>query len=298
MRIIEDIVSYGHGSLDPSYIVIHETANPGATARNHRDYWARDDTYAVHYVGDWTGVIYHCVPDDCLCWQVGNGNPYVVGIELCHATNQADFNAVWNLGVEWAAMMLKRYGWGIDRLISHNDCTNWWGGSDHTDPIGYFDDFGKSWSQFKSEVQAKMNTKEWPLILWPTNGANNQRFTLEKKGNYYLIRCKADKRVLDVEGNKLGGDVILYEAHGGTNQLWKLVKVDEMGMYEIETALKSGYVLDAKGNASEDGQGLCCYKRHGGVNQRWHLMNNGDGTYTIVSNMKRKLVLDCKGGGK
>lgn len=156
MRIIEDIVSYGHGSLDPSYIVIHETANPGATARNHRDYWSRDDTYAVHYVGDWTGDIYHCVPDDCLCWQVGNGNPYVVGIELCHATNQADFKAVWDIGVEWAAMMLNRYGWGIDRLISHNDCTNWWGGSDHTDPLGYFEEYGRSWGQFKEEVSERM----------------------------------------------------------------------------------------------------------------------------------------------
>lgn len=141
-------------------------------------------------------------------------------------------------------------------------------------------------------------SKSWPLILWPTNGTANQRFTLEKKGSYYMIRCKADKRVLDVAESKLGGDVILYEAHGGANQLWKLVKVDDMGMYEIESALKAGYVLDAKGNAAKDGDGLCCYKRHGGPNQRWHLMANGDGTYTIVSNMARKLVLDCKGGGK
>lgn len=156
MRIIEDIVSDGHGYLDPDYIVIHETANPGATARNHRDYWSRDDTYAVHYVGDWTGDVYHCVPDNCLCWQVGNGNAYVVGIELCHATNSADFQRVWDVGVEWAALMLERYGWGIDRLISHNDCTNWWGGSDHTDPIGYFESYGRSWGQFKQDVENVM----------------------------------------------------------------------------------------------------------------------------------------------
>lgn len=156
MRIIEDIISNGHGWLDASYIVIHETANPGATAKNHVDYWSRDDTYAVHYVGDWTGDVYHCVPDDRLCWQVGNGNPYVIGIELCHATNQEDFERVWNVGVDWAAMMLDRYGWSIDRLISHADCSNWWGGSDHQDPISYFEDFGKSWSQFKEEVAERL----------------------------------------------------------------------------------------------------------------------------------------------
>lgn len=156
MRIIEDIISNGHGWLDASYIVIHETANPGATAKNHVDYWSWNDTNAVHYVGDWTGDVYHCVPDDRLCWQVGNGNPYVIGIELCHAENQEDFERVWNVGVEWAAMMLDRYGWGIDRLISHNDCSEWWGGSDHTDPLSYFEDFGKSWSQFKEEVAERL----------------------------------------------------------------------------------------------------------------------------------------------
>ena len=157
MNVIEDIVSDGHGWLDPSYVVIHETANPGATARNHRDYWSREDDYAVHYVADWTGDVYHCVPDDRLCWQVGNGNAYVVGIELCHATNQSDFERVWQVGVEWAAWMLKRKGWGVDKLISHNDCTNWWGGSDHTDPLGYFEEYGKSWQQFKDEVAERMD---------------------------------------------------------------------------------------------------------------------------------------------
>ncbi|MBR3158461.1 MAG: ricin-type beta-trefoil lectin domain protein [Atopobiaceae bacterium] len=146
--------------------------------------------------------------------------------------------------------------------------------------------------------KADAPSKSWPLITWPSNGGNNQRFTLEKKGDYYLIRCKADKRVLDVSDNKLGGDVILYEAHGGANQLWKLVKVDDYGMFEIQSKLNANYVLDAKDNASKDGGGLCCWKRNNGVNQRWHLMANGDGTYTIVSNMKRKLVLDSKDGGK
>lgn len=160
MRIIEDIISNGHGWLDASYIVIHETANPGATAKNHVDYWSREPDYAVHYVGDWTDIVYHCVPDDRLCWQVGNGNPYVIGIELCHATNQNDFERVWNIGVEWAAMMLDRHGWGIDRLISHNDCSEWWGGSDHTDPLGYFEEYGKSWEQFKDEVADRLGDED------------------------------------------------------------------------------------------------------------------------------------------
>lgn len=145
-----------------------------------------------------------------------------------------------------------------------------------------------------------VDVNAWPLILWPSNGGNNQKFKLEKKGDFYVIRNKANDKVLDVSDNKVGSDVILYKAKatGNDNQLWKLVKVDDFGMYEIESKLNKDYVLDAKGNDASDGEALCCWKRNKQANQRWHLMANGDGTYTIVSNMKRKLVLDAANGGK
>ena len=158
MRIINALLGFGgHGPLNPSYVVIHETAGPGAPATNLVSWWKGGGGLPVHYVGDWTGDCYYCVPEDEICWQVGNGNLYVVGIELCHATNQRDFDAVWELGVEWAAWQLSKRGWGIDRLLSHYDCTIRWGGSDHTDPIGYFEEFGRSWEQFKNDVQERLD---------------------------------------------------------------------------------------------------------------------------------------------
>lgn len=167
MNIIESIISQGHGTLKPSFFVIHETANPGATALNHVTYWKREPAYAVHYVGDWTGNVYHCVPDDKLCWQVGGGNNYVLGIELCHATNSADFRKVWNLGVEFSAYILKKRGWGVDRLISHDDARRRWGGTDHTDPIGYFKKYGKTWEEFVAEVDKQLNAPINPPKVEP-----------------------------------------------------------------------------------------------------------------------------------
>ena len=160
-NLIEDFVKNGHGPLNATYIVIHETANPGATAWNHRMLWSGNNyysDYAVHYVLDWTGNCYYCVPEDRLCWQVGNGNKYVIGIELCHATNKSDFMKVWNAGVQWAAWQLKKHGWGISRLISHNECQYKWGGTDHTDPDDYFESFGKSWKEFKVAVKQALAT--------------------------------------------------------------------------------------------------------------------------------------------
>lgn len=155
----EEIVNDGHGALSPSYLVIHETANPGASAENHVKLWSRNYPYAVHYVMGLDGqVVYHTMYDNRKAWHVGNGNSRTVGIELTHATNQADFDRQYVEAIKWAGDYLNKRGWGIDRLISHNDATNRWGGSDHTDPIGYFKQYGKSWSGFKAAVAAYMAT--------------------------------------------------------------------------------------------------------------------------------------------
>lgn len=155
----ETIVNSGHGSLSPSYLVIHETANPGASAYNHYLLYSRGYKYAVHYVMELDGsVVYHTMADNRKSWSVGNGNSRVVSIELAHATNQADFNKQWREAVKWAGDYLNKRGWGINRMISHNDARLKWGGTDHTDPIGYFNKYGKSWAQFKAEVQAYMHS--------------------------------------------------------------------------------------------------------------------------------------------
>lgn len=150
---VTNYVSNGHGYLNPGYLVIHETANPGASAWNHVQLWSRNDTYAVHYVMELDGSkVYHTVPDNRLCWHVGNGNGYTYGIELAHATNGADFSKQWGEAVKWAGDQLRSRGWDTSRLLSHHQAAQIWGGSDHTDPDGYFRSYGKSWSEFKQAV--------------------------------------------------------------------------------------------------------------------------------------------------
>lgn len=212
MRIIESIVSQGHGSLQPSFFVIHETANPGATALNHVNYWRNNPTNAVHYVGDWTGDVYHCVPDNRLCWQVGGGNAYVLGIELCHATNAADFKKVWDLGVEFSAHILKTRGWGIDRLISHDECRLRWGGTDHTDPIGYFKKFGKTWAEFKAEVQRQLSAPIAPPKTEPETKPAGKGVLYRVQTGAFRLKANATK--LETELKKRGFDTIIVKVDG------------------------------------------------------------------------------------
>ena len=154
-----EIVSSGHGYLSPQYLVLHSTANPGATAENHVTYWRRNQPSVVmaHFVMDWTGggTVIQTQETDRLAWHVGNGNSRTYGIELCEATNRQDFETEWRAAVQWCALQLRSRGWGTDRLICHADASSRWGGT-HTDPTGYFGRFGRSWAQFKADVAAYM----------------------------------------------------------------------------------------------------------------------------------------------
>ena len=103
-------------------------------------------------------VVYHTMADNRKSWSVGNGNSRVVSIELCHATSRADFDKQWEEAVKWAGDYLNSRGWGIDRMISHNDARMMFGGTDHQDPLSYFAQYGKSWNMFKAAVRDYMGT--------------------------------------------------------------------------------------------------------------------------------------------
>lgn len=155
----EAIVSNGHGYISPSYLVVHETANPGASASNHVAYWRRNQPSVemTHYVMELDGsVVYHTQPDNTKAWHIGRGNSFAVGIELTHATNKDDAIEQFDEAARWCADYLNARHWGIDRLLSHNDCRSRWGGTDHTDPLGYFRQYGFDWQTFRSRVLTYM----------------------------------------------------------------------------------------------------------------------------------------------
>ena len=174
----ENIVSSGHGWMDPDYLVVHETANPGASAWNHVIYWGNNQPWIemAHYVMELDGsVVYHTQSDNTIAWHVGNGNAYTVGIELAHAVSKTQFDNQWNEAVKWCGDYLMSKGWGIDRLLSHAECRWIWGGTDHTDPDGYFAKYGRSWAQFENAVADYMGGGYVPnggsTTTAPDNGA-------------------------------------------------------------------------------------------------------------------------------
>ena len=157
----DHIIASGHGTFTPQYLVVHSTGNAGATAWNHVRYWQRigNNAYMPQWVCDWTGdgTVYQVAPGNAVTWHVGNGNWYSVGLEICEGTTREQADKSIDTAAQWCAYYLKEQGWGIDRLISHNEARVKWGGTDHVDPDPYFQRWGYSWSWFKSKVASYMN---------------------------------------------------------------------------------------------------------------------------------------------
>lgn len=168
--IKEAIVASGHGTLIPQYFAVHSTANPGATAANHVSYWRNNPDYAVHLVSDWDEA-YHTVPYDRICWQVGNGNATCEGLEICEALTREQFERGLEVARSVILQRLAAHGWTVDGNVrSHDWFTRIYGGSDHTDPLPYFNRWGWTWDMF---IQFLKEEDMTPADVWNYTYANS-----------------------------------------------------------------------------------------------------------------------------
>lgn len=144
--------------LIPMGIVIHETATPGATAENEYNFFnSADRNASAHGFVDWKEYI-QTIPYNEVAWHAGyTANYQYIGIEMCHATNKADFEKVWNNTIEIVVEIMNRYGFSVNDVTTHDEVSRRWGETDHTDPTGYFKKFGKTFDDFKRDLDARIN---------------------------------------------------------------------------------------------------------------------------------------------
>lgn len=150
----------------PHGIVIHETANPNSTIDNEIAYMDRNWRSAfVHAFVDQSKIIEIHDPSYG-AWGAGReANKYFMHIELVEHPNDrtAFMKSVLN-DAYYAATKLYQFGLTPSRpskkkgdisgtIWSHNEVSAYLGGTDHTDPTGYFSKFGYSMEQFYELIQ-------------------------------------------------------------------------------------------------------------------------------------------------
>lgn len=113
--------------MTPQYITIHNTANR-ASAKAEISYMIRNDNYtSYHYAVDDLGAV-QGLPLDRNGWHCGDGdsgtgNRQSIGIEICYSLDAGHpkYSQSEENGAILTAMLLKQYGWGVDRVRKHQD---------------------------------------------------------------------------------------------------------------------------------------------------------------------------------
>ncbi|WP_343031816.1 peptidoglycan recognition protein family protein [Secundilactobacillus folii] len=146
--------AYRHGVGKPEGVVVHETANPSSTIYNEIAYMKANYKNAfVHSFVDATHII-NIANTNYLSWGVGfPGNARFVQFEQVEVHSKSAFahevsNAAW-----YTAYLLHQYGLKPNRadydgkgtVWSHRAVAKYLGGSDHTDPVGYYSSTGKKY---------------------------------------------------------------------------------------------------------------------------------------------------------
>jgi N-acetylmuramoyl-L-alanine amidase len=142
-------------------IVIHYTANPGATAKQNRDYFEglaeSHETHASsHFVIGLDGEIIQCIPSSEISYASNDRNSDTLSIECCHPDESGKFNEeTYESAVNLTAWLCRNFGVDVSNVIRHYDITG------KICPK-YFVDHEDAWEQFKTDVSEKIAEENEP----------------------------------------------------------------------------------------------------------------------------------------
>ena len=132
-------------------IVIHYTANPGATARGNRDYFENlKDTHITkassNFVVGLDGEIIQCVPTWEVAYASNDRNKDSVSIECCHPDESGKFTEkTYQSMVQLSAWLCLKFDLTEKDLIRHYDVTG-------KNCPKYFVEDEAAWETFKADV--------------------------------------------------------------------------------------------------------------------------------------------------
>ena len=136
-------------------IVIHYTANPGASAMNNRDYFeGLKDSHITkassNFVVGLEGEIVQCVPTWEMAYASNSRNIDTVSIECCHPDETGKFNQkTYQSMVDLCAWLCLKFDLNENDVIRHYDVTG------KICPK-YFVEHEDAWKQFKGDVGVKL----------------------------------------------------------------------------------------------------------------------------------------------
>lgn len=164
-------------------------------------------------------------------------------------------------------------------------------------------------SYIQSEVNSRLSgSKAIPVQLYESNGTLSQKWKPRNNGDgtiSFEAMCSRGK-FLDVKnGSAENGAVLQIHPDNGTaSQKFALRQVEDekywpqsVRPFELVPALDKGLRVEVKHGNDASGAAIQLYEANGTLSQQWYVLDNGDTTWTLCSNLNRKLMLDVLNGG-
>ena len=160
--------NYRKGHKQVEGVVVHASANPNASIDAEIDYMTRN--YKNAFTHAWAGhdKIIEISNTDYACWGAGAiANKRFAQIETTEdkrLTKKQKLQVI-DHAAYWAAVQLVYYKLpckdaskdGNGTVWGHVHVSKYLGGTDHTDPIAYFNSVGVSWNDFYKQVERYYN---------------------------------------------------------------------------------------------------------------------------------------------
>ena len=273
------------------YIVVHYTGGAG-NARQNAVYFHNGGNGAssAHYFIDGLGVIYKSVWESDTAWHAGNWsmNCRSIGIEVC--SDGEPFTPAEIKELHWLVReIMADYGIPASRVIRHYDVTG------KLCPYPYINE-GK-WKALWETITAPFDPEGFEVCVWNSNGQTNQKWKLNRKGEFYEIESVAHPGyVLDAKGagTKDGTPVLLWKRNDQPNQLWRLATD---GIWtRIEPCYIEGMRLDVTGAVDTPGTRVELWTANDTPAQKFVAMEHGGIWQFVNDHPNKKLVLDVVGG--
>jgi len=111
--------------MTPQYITVHNTAND-ASAANEIKYMITNNKQVSYHVAIDDVEAIQAIPFTRNGWHCGDGqgmgNRKSIGVEICYSKSGGPrYAAAEENAVKYIALLLKHFGWGIERVKKHQD---------------------------------------------------------------------------------------------------------------------------------------------------------------------------------
>lgn len=188
-------------AMTPQYITVHNTAND-APAANEISYMIGNNNQVSYHVAVDDKEVIQAIPFDRNAWHCGDGggstdpnalkkgNRLSIGIEICYSkSGGARYGVAEENAVQYIAKLLKQFGWGIERVMKHQD----WNGKYCPHRILSED----RWNSFLNRIKKAMESNDSEQQIVEDDDTMKFTSTTAKAAVRDYIKQAVDKKLID-----------------------------------------------------------------------------------------------------